>query len=367
MAFTNIATPNVGDPTKKQSFAQAVIDNLSYLYNVVLRVLSNDGFENGSFESDVDGDGIPDGWAKTLTGGTITLDNTAANVAHGLYSVKFVNTGAGGGYLQYVDYFEVTTGRSFVISWQQKSNIATVTNKIEILFYDSTKSFISTTTFYNASTGNPTAWLSLCSTITPPATSKYARLKITGVDGATAGQTWFDDFRIVYDSTNVPIGKQVFTATGSTNWTAPANVSRVRAIVIGGGGGGGGGFSGAGGAGGNGGTGAYVEAFINVMPGVVYSVTVGLRGTGGATGAAGTDGVDSSVGTLVIAGGGKHGNGGLGGGPGATGADGAITTTFPNCQVSTSSYFATKGVKGNGGTATNPGTNGTSGIVVLEW
>jgi hypothetical protein len=363
MAFTNITPPNVGDPTKKQSFAKAVIDNLAYLYNVVLRILSQDGFENGSFETDIDGDGVPDGWTRSLTGGTIVLDTTAANVTHGLKSAKFSSTGSGGGYLQYTDFFEVARLRPFVLSWQMKSTVATVTNKVEVLFYDSAQSFLSTSTIYNDALTNPTVWTVNAFPVSPPANAKFAKIKITGADSTTVGSTWFDDFRILPPISNVPIGKNVYTS-GTTTFTVPENIFRVRVILVGGGGGGGAGATTSpGGNGGNGGKGAFVEAFVSVVPGSAITVTVGAAGTAGVyPSGAGGNGGNSVFGTVIA-------GGGHGGTLGAAGAAGAVTCAFPNTTTATSNFFLAKGTAG-GGAAGGTGTNGTAGVIgyaVVEW
>lgn len=293
--------PAVGTTTKKQSFADIVIDNLTYLFNTVLGLLTQDTFQNGSFEVDSNADGIPDGWTETSTGGTIAIETTAANVSHGKQSLKFTSAGAGGGNIISTDFFECSDLRGLTFSWQMKSSIATVTNKVEVLFYDRAQSFLSTSILYTAATGNPTAFALQSAFVTPPATARYAKLKITGADSVTAGSTWYDDFQIVPTVSKAPSAVTSFAA--SSTWTCPAYVNRVKVRVWGGGGGGVSNSSNGGGGGG------YAEGIVTVVPGTVYTVTVG------AAGAANGNGGASGFHSLVTAGGGVSGGaGGVGGG-----------------------------------------------------
>ena len=88
-----------------------------------------------------------------------------------------------------------------------------------------------------------------------------------------------------------------FTSTGNTTFTVPANVTTIRALVVGGGGGGGGGegnVNGDGGAGGGGG-GVVHHAEFAVTPGDTLFVATGAGGTGGSTGANGTRGQESII------------------------------------------------------------------------
>lgn len=97
------------------------------------------------------------------------------------------------------------------------------------------------------------------------------------------------------------IRRAVISATGTTSWIVPANVTRlrVRQWGAGGGGGGGGGGDGASNAGSaatNGQPGAYVESVVTVTPGETLTVTNGTGGSGGPGGNAGTPGADGQNG-----------------------------------------------------------------------
>lgn len=114
-----------------------------------------------------------------------------------------------------------------------------------------------------------------------------------------------------------------FTSVGTTTWTVPAYVYKIKITVIGGGGGGGtGGSPRSGGGAGGGSIGVFA-----VTPGVNYSVTVGGGGGVGSNG-----GSSSVVGTGISI----YGNGGTAGpnsnantstGPGGTASGGQINIT----------------------------------------
>ena len=106
-----------------------------------------------------------------------------------------------------------------------------------------------------------------------------------------------------------------FTSIGSTSWTAPAGVTSIRLLIVGGGGGGGGDVGAGAGAGG-----LIYYASYPVTPGNSYPITVGAGGSGGSggqsTATASQLGGSSSFNSIVAYGGGGGGNwsGGLGGG-----------------------------------------------------
>jgi hypothetical protein len=106
---------------------------------------------------------------------------------------------------------------------------------------------------------------------------------------------------------NSMIGTKRFI--NSNTWTCPTNVNRVHVTVIGAGGGGGGNYTSGGGSGG--GSGAYVEDVVDVTPGTIYNITVGVGGVGGLTSSGqtlGGNGGFSSFHGLVTANGGTGGN-----------------------------------------------------------
>jgi hypothetical protein len=116
-----------------------------------------------------------------------------------------------------------------------------------------------------------------------------------------------------------------YTSVGTTSWTCPANVFNVEVLVVAGGGGGG---RHSGGGGGGGGV-IYRPAF-PVVPGTVYTVTVGGGGGGGTIAAyptnggnIGGNGGNSVFGSLTATGG---GGGGWNSAAGASGGSGGGST-----------------------------------------
>ena len=186
-------------------------------------------------------------------------------------------------------------------------------------------------------------------------------------------------------TTNINAGVvKSFTATGTTSWTAPTDVTQVEILVVAGGGGGGG--DQAGGGGGAGGV-IYNNSY-PVIPGQTYTVKVGAGGAG--NGARGTNfdnyfygvsGGDSQFGNLIALGGGggasmvvnggtpanSYANGRSGGSGGggsnwqstntAAGGAGTPGQGFSGGSSTTNSGLGHLG--GGGGGASGPASNAT--------
>ncbi len=165
---------------------------------------------------------------------------------------------------------------------------------------------------------------------------------------------WGDNAKAVTDT---------FVASGT--WTAPPGVTSVVVEAWGGGGAGGGNNTNVDGGGGGGG-GGYSMATIAVVPGTLYTVTVGAGGTAVdlADGGAGGDSWFSTTATLLAKGGGggaapAGGAGGVGGVGGAAAA-GVGTTRFSGGNGGTGRN-STTGRGGPGGSSAGTAANGTSG------
>jgi hypothetical protein len=98
---------------------------------------------------------------------------------------------------------------------------------------------------------------------------------------------------------------QVFSNSGIFSWTVPAGVNKVMIEVWGAGGGGSFNISCRGGGGGG-----YGKSILNVIPGDIYSVTVGTGGSAGSSSTLpnGLAGGNSSFGSLLISNGGQGGS-----------------------------------------------------------
>jgi len=129
--------------------------------------------------------------------------------------------------------------------------------------------------------------------------------------------------------------QDVVLTNPASPWTVPAGVTSIKVEVWGGGGAGGGSW-GSQGNGGGGGGGAYHYNTLAVLPGQIYTITIGAGGSGGGN----ADGGNGNPTTVT----------GLGGSVTANGGSGGKTGTYAN------------GVGGSGGTGGtfNGGTGGTA-------
>lgn len=375
MPFTSITKPNVGDPTKKQSFADPVIDNLNFLYNLLTSTIgSREIITNGSFESDVDADTLPDNWTRTLyTGGSFSheLSTSAADgkSIHGKRSVKFTSPGGGGnggGFIETTDFFEVSSERYYFVSFSHKASVAGIHNLVEISWYDSTQTLISTNTVYDSTT-NPTAWTAAVTPVKAATNARFAKVKLTGAknDNTTAGSAWFDDIRINSAAFETTVIIDNADPDDDGAWLCPAQVRVIELTVIGGGGGGGGQGSADTGTSGGGGAGGLCKAIVSVTPGTYYYFTVGDGGVGGSLAANGSAGQASNMvigATTYLANGGaggiRSGTGDGAGGAGGTASGGQLNLTGGNGQDGNNGV----GTGGNGGTISLYGVAGKGGV-----
>ena len=221
------------------------------------------------------------------------------------------------------------------------------------------------------------------------------------LNGLVSGNTYFlknvsvSDFageQSLYALADVPtVGQQQYVSPGTFSWVAPAGVTEVSVVCVGGGGGGSQGTSAGSGAGGGG---LGWRNRIQVTPGTAYTVVVGAGGTrptttttgsggnGGQSyfitpqlvaGNGGTGSITNSSstragGTFVGEGGGNGGAGGVridtgqsGGGGGAGGYTGA----GGNGAGTAVGTAGAGGGGGGGGRATSSGTAGSGGGVGL--
>ena len=192
---------------------------------------------------------------------------------------------------------------------------------------------------------------------------------------------------------NQRIRRAVISATGTTNWIVPANVTRARFkqwAPGGGGGGGGGGSSSNGTSGGNGGPGhrgGYLEAVVPLIPGSTVTIVNGAGGSPGSAGASegGNGGGGGNGGTSSIVGTGfsfsnPGGNGGDAGAAGGTSNGASAVWGFRNA-IPTASVGALDvaingggngpGVEGAGGNSSGSaggvGGAGSNGVTIIEF
>jgi len=161
-----------------------------------------------------------------------------------------------------------------------------------------------------------------------------------------------------------------FTTVGSNTFTVPAGVTKISAVLIGGGGAGGGSGGGSGGNGGGGGGLIYVNDF-PVTPGQTLAVIVGAGGIAVSGGTGGNGGNSSITGIATAFGGtggttdylqsvgaGGAGTGGSGGATGGSGGQATLTTGAGGGGAA--GYIGNGGTGGNAG-VTNGGVAGSGG------
>ncbi|MEW6115393.1 MAG: hypothetical protein AB1553_00630 [Nitrospirota bacterium] len=186
----------VGKPVKRTLW-QKIKDSLEYLYGQLAPSGADSGVPNGSFEVDSDSDGIPDRWTRTLyAGGSGSFET--GSPAHGAKAWKFVHPGGvgnGGGYLD-SDYIEISQLKTYVLGYTTWASAAGMRNLVQLLYYNTSKVYLSTTTLYD-SQANPATPTTYLSQYTPPANSRFIKIRLIGgnSDVNVAGTAYFDDIK----------------------------------------------------------------------------------------------------------------------------------------------------------------------------
>jgi hypothetical protein len=183
---------------------------------------------NGSFEMDSDGDGIPDNWdiVKYTPSGAFSLDSSTQG--DGVSSAKFTSVGIGGGYAQTPAYLPVSELETYFLSFKYKSSVVNVRNVVEIYWYTSILGSLATSIIIDESLVNPTTWTIKQVNITPPATARYAKVRLTGChsSGGISGSTWFDD--VVFRKSRVELGASNRVVVDGDWLTLSQDVSKMR-------------------------------------------------------------------------------------------------------------------------------------------
>lgn len=340
MPYTAITKPTQGDATRK-ALADALIDNDAY-FNSVISALNWLQVPNGSFEIDSDADGEPDLWdiqlfqngAFALTGNL--LGDTECR--HGARAIKFTSPGGasnGGGTAESTDYNECAPDRPVFVSWLHRSSVATIRNKVDVLFYDANRALLSTVNVYTSIT-NPTTWTFQIGAATPPSTARFCRIKLTGAENTTtvAGSAYFDGVQL-----RAPDRKIELTTPGTHKWKCHAGVVGIYAVVLGAGGGGGDETNASAG----GGSGGEARGAMSVTAGTTYTIVIGAGGAAGSN-SAGAAGGSTNFNGFTAGGGGGGATLGGAGGAGGTASGGATNTpgTAGSARVSL-------GIGGDGG------------------
>jgi len=210
MVWTAMTNPLVGEATKKIAFADVVIGNLSHLYaNMGSSSGGGNLVPNGDFELDSNSDDIPDGWDITeYTAGAFAINT--ATPGQGARGIQFTSPGAsGGGYAQSTDFFPVSPAKNLFVDFLTWASVATIHNLLEIRWYSTAleANYISTTSIYDSVT-NPLTVTRYTGGATPPATARYAKVRVTGAknDVAVAGIGYFDSVSVSESRVSTVVG-----------------------------------------------------------------------------------------------------------------------------------------------------------------
>jgi hypothetical protein len=179
-------------------FGKKVKDNLDYLYGAIGSSAAI-GVLNGSFEIDSDADGVPDSWTRNLYAGGTSAIYTAAP-ASGANAFSFIHPGGasnGGGNLT-SDYIECSPLLNYILSAILWSTAAGMKNKIQVQFYDKTKTANGSAVDLYNSVANPTSATAFLFGIKPTASSAFFKIILIGgfTDTDVAGTTYFDDVQL---------------------------------------------------------------------------------------------------------------------------------------------------------------------------
>lgn len=111
--------------------------------------------------------------------------------------MKFVSTGSGGGILVSDEFMECSPKLAVQVHFLLKST-ADVRNLVEVIWYTAGQVEISDTDIYDNSTTNPTSWAQRGSTVTPPSTAFYMKIRIYGCHSSdsTPGTARFDNVQV---------------------------------------------------------------------------------------------------------------------------------------------------------------------------
>jgi len=194
---------------------------------------------NGSFETDVNGDLLPDEWTSVkYDSGTSTVILISSSQAHGSYSLKFQSLGNGGGTSTQGGYSEINPSRSYQFSFSLLSSVVDVRNVVEVIFYDQDKASVSTQTVYDESAANPTTMTLKRYILSVPATARFARVKLTGCHSsdATPGYTLFDNIVIQEISNDAGTGTTsqtfVLDSDGTTGTFSISGLTSARTYTV---------------------------------------------------------------------------------------------------------------------------------------
>lgn len=213
---------------------------------------------NGSFESDVDGDGIPNNWSKNFqtvcANCSYSLDDTNTNVRDGVKSLTIVTSGSAPNTDTVTiasDPFPVTPGKTYTASLDVKGNFGSGFS-LKVLYYQSS----GTTSFADADSSDTAAiknnlattdsWASYSGDFTVPVSCgaannlgcTRARLMIVHLPGSATSARYFDNAKVAVAQSISPVNASNVSAgffgsnTGGGVFSFPGNVGIGTALPL---------------------------------------------------------------------------------------------------------------------------------------
>ena len=195
-------------------FAGAVQNHNHDGVNSALVEIGPNLLRNGSFEDS------SNGWTLTdYTGGSHAVQTSGA--MHGKYCLAITGTSTanGGGYATSGEYIPCAPARNYFAQALLKASVANISSKIEVIWYDSALAQISASVLYTT-TSTPTSSTLCGGGISAPATTAYAKIRITGgipASGSAYGTIYADG--AVFQATD---SLSDFAQVGTTTFPVPS-------------------------------------------------------------------------------------------------------------------------------------------------
>ena len=153
---------------------------------------------NGSFEQV--SAGMPLGWTATVfTGGTVASSGAVNKHGDQVLAITSTVLANGGGSAIQDEYKAVSDNTRYGFEVYRWANVANVSSRVELVWYNAAKSQISVTTLFT-DTNTATAAALYSGPVTSPANARFVRVRTTGgvpATGSAVGTVYFDGGRLV--------------------------------------------------------------------------------------------------------------------------------------------------------------------------
>tara|TARA_R100000808_G_scaffold4213_1_gene14031 strand:- start:1472 stop:3025 length:1554 start_codon:yes stop_codon:yes gene_type:complete len=219
-----IYTEGFYDVVVKDSSGSTIrtISDFGDSWSSVATDLNQNLISNHSFETAGSGTEPCANWTETDSGTKITRDTS--DHQHGAASLKFTSSSSSGDTIL-SDAFALDPNKEVVLHFDIKANNASAQPKIEINWLNNSQGSISLTTLYASTEGiTPTSWTRLTGfNSTPPSTTRYGKIKITGNTSGSAYTVNLDNIEVFQrdaypiDAPHVPVGLVLSRDSGDTS------------------------------------------------------------------------------------------------------------------------------------------------------